>query len=94
MEQISDAELSELDESEEGINTYPRESSIFRPERSCARPIMLLFSGSARCVNKYFPGVSFVAKRLATGSMIGESDAIQSLGIDFFGDIYAEKNGL
>ena len=65
---------------------------------------MLLHSGSARCVNKHFTikkddkdeekVISFVAKRLATGSILNESDAFGSVGIDFFGDIYAEKDGL
>lgn len=55
---------------------------------------MLMYTGSARCVNNYFPGTKFVAKRLATGSILGESDTLKMIGIDFFGDIYAEKNGL
>ena len=55
---------------------------------------MLMYTGSARCVNKYFHGTKFVAKRLATGSILGESDTLKMIGIDFFGDIYAEKNGL
>ena len=38
--------------------------------------------------------MTFVAKRLATGSILGESDAMRCVGIDFFGDIYAEKKGL
>lgn len=64
------------------------------PERSFCRPIMLMYAGSARCVNKSFKGSPFVAKRLATGSILGESDAMKCVGIDFFGDIYAERNGL
>lgn len=59
-------------------------------EISFVRPIMLLFRGSARCINNYFPGVTFTAKRLATGSLIGESDTLQRVGIEFLGDIYAE----
>ena len=55
---------------------------------------MLMYEGSARCVNKSFGGLSFVVKRLATGSILGESDAMKCIGIDFFGDIYAENNGL
>lgn len=63
-------------------------------EMSFSRPIMLLFRGSARCRNSYFPDVSFTAKRLATGSIIGESDMLQRVGIEFLGDIYAEQDGL
>lgn len=59
-------------------------------EISFVRPIMLLFRGSARCINSYFPEISFTAKRLATGSIIGESDTLQTVGIEFLGDIYAE----
>ena len=70
------------------------ELSIFRPEKSNTRPIMLMFQGSAVCVNRHFDNVEFVAKRLATGSLLGESDTINCIGIDFFGDIYAEQNGL
>ena len=55
---------------------------------------MLMYAGSARCVNKSFKGSSFVVKRLATGSILGESDALKCVGIDFFGDIYAECHGL
>lgn len=55
---------------------------------------MVLFKGSARCINNYFPGVSFTARRLATGSIIGESDSLQKVGIEFLGDIYAEQDGL
>ena len=67
---------------------------MFRAEKSFCRPIMLMYAGSARCINKYFPKINFVAKRLATGSIIGESDTLKMIGIDFFGDIYAENNGL
>lgn len=55
---------------------------------------MLMFNGTARCINRHFQNMSFVAKRLATGSILGESDALEAIGIDFFGDIYAEKDGL
>ena len=55
---------------------------------------MLMYAGSARCINKYFKPTTFIAKRLATGSILGESDALKMVGIDFFGDIYAEKSGL
>lgn len=68
-------------------------------EMSFVRPIMLTYHGSARCINRYFsdpdvPDGHFVAKRLATGSIMGESDTLQQIGVDFLGDIYAEKNGL
>mmetsp|Transcript_25345 Transcript_25345/g.31729 ORF Transcript_25345/g.31729 Transcript_25345/m.31729 type:complete len:82 (+) Transcript_25345:719-964(+) len=55
---------------------------------------MLLYQGSARCINRYFHEVQFVAKRLATGSILGESDTLQRVGVDFLGDVYAEKHGL
>ena len=60
---------------------------------SFMRPIMLLFRGSACCVNTYFKD-HFTAKRLTTGSIIGESDVLQRVGIEFLGDIYADKDGL
>ena len=77
-------------------NASPMETTGFIDpfELSFVRPIMLSYHGSARCVNRYFPGVDFVAKRLATGSIMGESDTLQTVGVDFLGDIYAEKNGL
>ena len=55
---------------------------------------MILFKGSARCVNSYFPGMPFTAQRLATGCVIGESDTLQTVGIEYLGDIYAEQDGL
>ena len=76
------------------LDEFEQSKGLFRPEKSFCRPIMLMYAGQARCINNYFPDLSFVAKRLATGSILGESDATQSIGIDFFGDIYAEKNGL
>ena len=60
---------------------------------SFVRPILLLFDGSACCVNSYF-SEHFTAKRLTTGSIIGESDTLQRVGIEFLGDIYAEQDGL
>ena len=87
----------------EVIKRKKQKNKIFRPEKSFCRPIMLMHDGTARVVNKYFAnnsgqngdkGMSFVAKRLATGSLIGESDTLKCVGIDFFGDIYAEKTGL
>ena len=84
MEDISDDDLDEFEQSK----------GLFRPEKSFCRPIMLMYSGQARCINSYFTDLNFVAKRLATGSILGESDATESVGIDFLGDIYAEKNGL
>ena len=88
---VSEAEIS--DDDLDSVQWNSKKIRIFRPEKSFARPIMLMFSGSARCINRHFP-VSFVAKRLATGSIFGESDAMKLIGIDFFGDIYAETKGL
>ena len=31
---------------------------------------------------------------MPNGSIIGESDAVSAIGIDFFGDIYAGQEGL
>ena len=81
----SDQEIEQITQSDE--------SALF-PETSFCRPIMLMYSGSARCVNKSFPDWKIVAKRLATGSILGESDSMSCVGIDFFGHIYAESNGL
>ena len=83
----SDSDLSLEDNDQEEV-------SIFRPEKSFVRPIMLLYKGTARCVNNYYPRVQCVAKQLASGSLIGESDTLNCVGIDYFGDIYAEQDGL
>lgn len=76
------------------IEEIQYQGNIFRDEVSFCRPILLLYSGSARCVNQHFPESPFVAKRLATGGIVALSDALGLAGIDFFGDIYAEKKGL
>ncbi len=90
----SESSCEELSDFEDESNMAKNQVNIFRPEKSFKRPIMLVYNGSARCINKAFPNYKFVAKRMTSGSIMGESDTIQSIGIEFFGDIYAEKEGL
>lgn len=94
MDDLSDSDGSNLEIEKPKKKNKNKKNQIFRPEKSFCRPIMMMYDGTARVVNKYFEGHSFVAKRLATGSILGESDTLKCVGIDYFGDIYAEKNGL
>lgn len=47
----------DFDSSEEELDSdrfNAKKLSMVRPEKSFARPIMLLFSGSAKCINRNF----------------------------------------
>jgi len=75
IDDLTETELNQMINEDEEF--WPkREVNIFRPEHSFVRPTMLIYSGSARCVNDAFPNSKFLAKRLATGSIMGESDTI------------------
>ncbi len=72
----SESSFEELSDFEDEMNMAKNQVNIFRPEKSFKRPIMLVYNGSARCINKAFPNYKFVAKRMTTGSIMGESDTI------------------